>query len=1788
MNNPFYLKVIPTEAPFCNREEEQKILIKRAEDCINTVLYSPRRYGKTSLIKRVQANLHQKKIETIYIDLSGIKSIDDICHNITTGIYSYVKQEEGLIKRFQKFFKNLRPVITTNLQDEFKVEFSPISHKTGLTLLEEVFSSFNELIKTSDAKFNIAIDEFQEITSAKESDKIEAFLRQEIQVQENISYIFSGSRQRVLIDIFNLEKRPFYKSSINMELKPLPFNKASDFIIKQFKNVDIDCSYDIAEKIVKKTEGYPYYMQRLCYAIFEITEETITKNDFEKGFSKMLEEESPHFEGMEKEIAEGQKKLLNALAIEPTKEIFGQSYTRKHQLKSISSIQAAKKRLISLDFIQEDEETKVCKLQDPIFKEWLIRKNMPAPVYAEVFESNPSPVKSLKEERVQKISEETTKDNKNYSTDDFIEAQAIEYEEKRDNKKEPVTVFISYSHEDRQLKESFLNKIKTRLKISKKPYNFIFSADTDVLVGGEWKEEILKKVEECDYGMLLLSANFLNSEFITKEELPRLIDKCLPVALGLIDIGRMDLKGLDEKQIYFNEEKKSFSECDEIEKEKFANRLANQIEDRVENEKDKKKKICEQLSVYKDERSKNYPEKYFVKQLATLEKIAVNYKDNKENQNKINVTDYLEYWLTESDAPFFALLGDMGMGKTFACRMFARNINKLNQEEPNKYPICIYIDLRFAESKDENRKVPNLKEVLQSSIDKTKDALDKTNITYDDIIKLVRQNKAMIIFDGLDEKATDFIGREPAEFIRELFSIRKNDGAKEGKILISSRTHYFKNKIEQNSLLIGNFREGRHSKDYLACTILGFNENQIQEYLNKRLKLDTSKIEKIINLLESIHNLKELASKPFTLSLITEFIPEIEEAKEKGEKINAVKLYEIMTNSWIERDFGRHEFDIEHKKILMQDIALTLFKKQKRNLSLKELETWLDTFLYNNPIIADGYRGFDRKVLKKDLRTATFIIRETDNDFGFAHTSLQEYFLACFIADTFEEKDEKDIESNLAIEIPSKETIDFLIQIFELDEEKLETAVLKIKNIFENKYVPKTSKLLLTIWQSLENSNLLTPNPKEIHLEGANLEKWNLKNLNLSKAFLEGANLKDSEFENCSFISSNFKKAKLENSVFLNCNLENSNFEETVLTGSIWRESILKETNWKNSILNKAEFVKCDLKDCENIDNNQNSYFIKSNPFKTPKLKNFKIDVFAGHQSVVSSCAISYDGKFIVSGSYDNTLKLWDVKTKKEIKSFKGHKDRVTSCAISYDGKFIVSGSNDKTLKLWDTKTGKEIKSFRGHKGWVSSCVISYDGKFIVSGSDDSTLKLWDTKTGKEIKSFKGHKYAVTSCVLSYDGKFIVSGSKDDTLKLWDIKTGKEIKSFRGHKGWVTSCAISYDGKFIVSGSVDSTLKLWDIKTGKEIKSFSGHKSPVTSCVLSYDEKFIVSGSYDKTLKLWDIKTGKEIKSFKGHKGWVRSCAISYDGKFIVSGSYDSTLKLWDIKTGKEIKSFKGHKYTVSSCVISYDGKFIVSGSYDSTLKLWDTKTGKEIKSFRGHKSSVTSCAISYDGKFIVSGSYDSTLKLWDIKTGKEIKSFRGHKSAVSSCVISYDGKFIVSGSNDSTLKLWDTKTGKEIKSFRGHKSAVSSCVISYDGKFIVSGSYDDTLKLWDTKTGKEIKSFRGHKKWVKSCAISKDNKKILSKDLSDNEILWDIKTGKSLNEKYNKQDFIFNNNQFENNYIQHNNKTLYFLPDDKLAVIDNVNKKIITKSKDMWRWVFVVPEKGFERYPIEILESCE
>jgi len=494
-----------------------------------------------------------------------------------------------------------------------------------------------------------------------------------------------------------------------------------------------------------------------------------------------------------------------------------------------------------------------------------------------------------------------------------------------------------------------------------------------------------------------------------------------------------------------------------------------------------------------------------------------------------------------------------------------------------------------------------------------------------------------------------------------------------------------------------------------------------------------------------------------------------------------------------------------------------------------------------------------------------------------------------------------------------------------------------------------------------------------------------------------------------------------------------------------------------------------------------------------------------GHQDRVLSVALSSDGKTLVSGSNDKTIKVWDLATGGEPRTLTGHQYVVYSVALSSNGKILVSGSGDATIKVWDLATGKELRTLTGHQDWVRSVALSSDGKTLVSGGNDNTIKVWDLATGKELRTLTGHQDGVRSVALSSDGKTLVSGSYDKTIKVWDLAIEGEPRPLTGHQSAVISVALSSDGKTLVSGSDDKTIKVWDLATGGEPRTLTGHQSAVISVALSSDGKTLVSGSDDKTIKVWDLATGGELRTFTDYQDGVRSVALSSDGKTLVSGSYDKTIKVWDLATGKELRTLNGHQDAVWSVALSSDGKTLVSGSADKTIKVWDLATGRELRTLTGHQEEVNEVALSSDGKTLVSGSLDNTIKVWDLVKGGELRTLTGHQGMVLSIALSSDGKTLVSGSGDNTIKVWDLATGGEPLTLKGHQNWVRSVALSSDGKTLVSGSNDKTIKVWDLATGGEPLTLTGHQDGVRSVALSADGKTLVSADFDETIKVWDF-----------------------------------------------------------------------------------
>jgi WD40 repeat protein len=488
-----------------------------------------------------------------------------------------------------------------------------------------------------------------------------------------------------------------------------------------------------------------------------------------------------------------------------------------------------------------------------------------------------------------------------------------------------------------------------------------------------------------------------------------------------------------------------------------------------------------------------------------------------------------------------------------------------------------------------------------------------------------------------------------------------------------------------------------------------------------------------------------------------------------------------------------------------------------------------------------------------------------------------------------------------------------------------------------------------------------------------------------------------------------------------------------------------------------------------------------------------------GDNVKVWSVAFSPDDKTIVSGSSDKTIRLWDVASGEQLHVFH-HNDQVWSVAFSPDGKTIVSGSSDKTIRLWDIADGEQLHVFH-HDDKIWSIAFSPDGKTIVSGSSDKTIRLWDVADDNQIMKFL-HDDTIWSVAFSPDGKTIVSGSSDKTIRLWDVANGNQIMKFQ-HDDTVLSVAFSPDGKTIVSGSSDQTVRLWNLQGEQIGLPFRGHTSLVRSVAFSPDGRVFISGSDDKTLRLRDIVGDQIGQPFREHEFSVHSVAFSPDGNTIVSGSDDKTVRLWDLQ-GRQIMALK-HEDRVSSVAFSPDGNTIVCGSFDSTLRLWDLQGNQIGQIFQGHGDRVWSVAFSPDGNTIISGSYDRTLRLWDLQGNQIGDSFHGHEDRVWSVAFSPDGNTIVSGSSDQTLRLWDLQGNQIGDSFHGHEDRVWSVAFSPDGSTIVSGSSDRTLRLWDLQGNQIGDSFHGHKSSVQSVAFSPDGNTVVSGSSDRTLRLWDL-----------------------------------------------------------------------------------
>jgi WD40 repeat protein len=274
----------------------------------------------------------------------------------------------------------------------------------------------------------------------------------------------------------------------------------------------------------------------------------------------------------------------------------------------------------------------------------------------------------------------------------------------------------------------------------------------------------------------------------------------------------------------------------------------------------------------------------------------------------------------------------------------------------------------------------------------------------------------------------------------------------------------------------------------------------------------------------------------------------------------------------------------------------------------------------------------------------------------------------------------------------------------------------------------------------------------------------------------------------------------------------------------------------------------------------------------------------------------------------------------------------ITSVAFAPDGKTLISRSEDQTLRLWDAATGKEIRHIKEDR-WCRAVAVSPDGRTLACGG------LWNIGLTAEVYREKLSGPTVRCLAFSPDSQMLVMGCDDQTIRFWDAKAGREIRQFSTAPDWAYSLAFGPYGKSVAVGGCDS-LRLIEIAGGKDVREFKGHRGWVFSLAFSVDGDFLLSAGADRTIRLWQVSTGKQKGQFNGHRAKVYSIALAPDGRTLASGGSDHTVRLWEMVSCREIRQFAGHQGDVSSVSFSPDGRRVASGSDDKTSLIWDITQG--------------------------------------------------------------------------------------------------------------------------------------------------------------------------------------------------------------------------------------------------------
>jgi WD40 repeat protein len=487
--------------------------------------------------------------------------------------------------------------------------------------------------------------------------------------------------------------------------------------------------------------------------------------------------------------------------------------------------------------------------------------------------------------------------------------------------------------------------------------------------------------------------------------------------------------------------------------------------------------------------------------------------------------------------------------------------------------------------------------------------------------------------------------------------------------------------------------------------------------------------------------------------------------------------------------------------------------------------------------------------------------------------------------------------------------------------------------------------------------------------------------------------------------------------------------------------------------------------------------------------------------SSIPCLAFSPNGNCLALADADkDTILLWDLSQRKEIRRLKGPGRKVDCLDFGSDNSTLVAGYYDSSITLWNANTGQACRSWTAQAGGPAGIALSRNGRLLATWSNwYFDVKIWDMATAQLLQTLTGHTSSIDAAAFSPDSSILATGSRDSSVTLWDARSGQRLWHYQWRRP-VNSVAFSPTGNLLAMAGQDSGVELLDLST--ECRPLYGHEAQAWSLTFSPDGQTMASAGDDHLLRIWDLGTGREKAVLGGHESLVWAVAFSPDGRILASASHDHTVKLWDAVTLKERLALRGHTDQVRCVAIAPDSGMVASAGRDKEIKLWDAVSGRLQRSWRGHERKVRAVAFAPDGRTLASASEDGTVKLWQVATGS-LQVVINDTDEIWCMSFSPDGRTLAAGNKAGIVTLLDVSNTKHRLLLQGHTASIKSLAFTPDGRTIATGSDDRNIKLWHVLTGQELLTLNGHKDLVNSVAFSPNGRTLGSAGQDGRVNLW-------------------------------------------------------------------------------------